>query len=437
MDICVIGSGYVGLVTGSCLADSGNNVTCLDIDTEKINLLKKGEVGIYEPGLSNIVKRNFEAKRLKFTTDYKKAIESSTIIFLAVSTPPNEDGSANLEYIKNAATELSNYITNYKIIVTKSTVPVGTTLMIKDLIKSKTNHEFDVASNPEFLKEGSAVNDFMFPDRIVVGVESPKAEKILKELYEPFIRREDRLVCVDIQSSEISKYASNAMLATRISFINEIANLCEKVGANIGSVRRIMSQDQRIGRHFIFPGLGYGGSCFPKDIKALINIAMNNSINLEICTAVDSVNNLQREKFFKKIKNHFEDLTDKRFAVWGLSFKPNTDDIREAPSIDIINNLISNGALVNAHDPVASLKFKELFSENIEFFSDNYETLDGCDALIINTEWSEYRQPDFAKIKKLLKNPVIFDGRNLYDEQKLADLGFFYSNVGFHPSNVD
>ena len=437
MDICVIGSGYVGLVTGSCLADSGNNVTCLDIDTEKINLLKKGEVGIYEPGLSNIVKRNFEAKRLKFTTDYKKAIESSTIIFLAVSTPPNEDGSANLEYIKNAATELSNYITNYKIIVTKSTVPVGTTLMIKDLIKSKTNHEFDVASNPEFLKEGSAVNDFMFPDRIVVGVESAKAEKILKELYEPFIRREDRLVCVDIQSSEISKYASNAMLATRISFINEIANLCEKVGANIGSVRRIMSQDQRIGRHFIFPGLGYGGSCFPKDIKALINIAMNNSINLEICTAVDSVNNLQREKFFKKIKNHFEDLTDKRFAVWGLSFKPNTDDIREAPSIDIINNLISNGALVNAHDPVASLKFKELFSENIEYFSDNYETLDGCDALIINTEWSEYRQPDFAKIKKLLKNPVIFDGRNLYDEQKLADLGFFYSNVGFHPSNVD
>ena len=437
MDICVIGSGYVGLVTGSCLADSGNNVTCLDIDTEKINLLKKGEVGIYEPGLSNIVKRNFEAKRLKFTTDYKKAIESSTIIFLAVSTPPNEDGSANLEYIKNAATELSNYITNYKIIVTKSTVPVGTTLMIKDLIKSKTNHEFDVASNPEFLKEGSAVNDLMFPDRIVVGVESVKAEKILKELYEPFIRREDRLVCVDIQSSEISKYASNAMLATRISFINEIANLCEKVGANIGSVRRIMSQDQRIGRHFIFPGLGDGGSCFPKDIKALINIAMNNSINLEICTAVDSVNNLQREKFFKKIKNHFQDLTDKRFAVWGLSFKPNTDDIREAPSIDIVNNLISNGALVNAHDPVASLKFKELFSENIEFFSDNYETLDGCDALIINTEWSEYRQPDFAKIKKLLKNPVIFDGRNLYDEQKLADLGFFYSNVGFHPSNVD
>jgi len=435
MDICVIGSGYVGLVTGSCLADGGNNVVCLDIDKNKIKLLKKGEVGIYEPGLSDIVERNFEANRLKFTTNYKEAVENAEIIFLAVPTPSNSDGSANLDYIKNAAIELSKYINNYKIIVTKSTVPVGTTYLIKDLIKSQTDNEFDVASNPEFLKEGSAINDFMFPDRVVIGVESPKAEKMLKELYEPFMRKEDRLICVDIQSSEISKYASNAMLATRISFINEIANLCEKVGASISSVRRIMSQDQRIGKHFIFPGLGYGGSCFPKDIKALIGIAKENEIDLELCRAVDNVNNLQRQKFFEKIKNYFKDLKNKKFAIWGLSFKPNTDDIREAPSIDIINNLIRFGAKINAHDPVAIKNFKELFNENIEYFSDNYDTLKDCDALIINTEWSEYRQPDFNRIKKLLKNPIIFDGRNLYDERKLSDLDFFYSNIGFHPND--
>jgi len=435
MNICVIGSGYVGLVTGSCLADGGNNVVCLDIDKNKIKLLKKGEVGIYEPGLSDIVERNFKANRLKFTTNYKEAVENAEIIFLAVPTPSNSDGSANLDYIKNAAIELSKYINNYKIIVTKSTVPVGTTYLIKDLIKSQTDNEFDVASNPEFLKEGSAINDFMFPDRVVIGVESPKAEKMLKELYEPFMRKEDRLICVDIQSSEISKYASNAMLATRISFINEIANLCEKVGASISSVRRIMSQDQRIGKHFIFPGLGYGGSCFPKDIKALIGIAKENEIDLELCRAVDNVNNLQRQKFFEKIKNYFKDLKNKKFAIWGLSFKPNTDDIREAPSIDIINNLIRFGAKINAHDPVAIKNFKELFNENIEYFSDNYDTLKDCDALIINTEWSEYRQPDFNRIKKLLKNPIIFDGRNLYDERKLSDLDFFYSNIGFHPND--
>ena len=435
MNICVIGSGYVGLVTGSCLADSGNHVICLDIDKEKIDSLKKGNVGIYEPGLSDIVERNIKGNRLKFTTNYKEAVESSTIIFLAVSTPPNKDGSANLDYIKSAATELSKYINSYKIIVTKSTIPVGTTLLLKNLIQSKTKEEFDVASNPEFLKEGSAVNDFKFPDRIVIGVESSKAEKILKELYEPFMRREDRLICVDIQSSEISKYASNAMLATRISFMNEIANLCEKVGANVGSVRRIMSQDQRIGKHFIFPGLGYGGSCFPKDIKALINIAKVNSVDLQLCKAVDSVNILQRKIFFEKINNYFDNLEKKKFAVWGLSFKPNTDDIREAPSVEIIQNLIKSGSIINAHDPAASDNFSKVVNENINFFNDNYEALDGCDALIINTEWSEYRQPDFNKIKELLKNPVIFDGRNLYNEQKLSDMGFFYSNVGSHPLN--
>ena len=435
MNICVIGSGYVGLVTGSCFANCGNNVTCLDIDKNRIKSLKKGKIDIYEPGLSDIVERNFNAKRLKFTTNYKEAIENAEIIFLAVSTPPNSDGSANLDYIKNATMELSKYINNYKIIVTKSTVPIGTTHLIKNLIKSQTDKEFDVASNPEFLKEGSAINDFMFPDRIVIGVESIKAEKILKELYEPFMRKEDKLVSVDIQSSEISKYACNAMLATRISFINEIANLCEEVGANITSVRRIMSQDQRIGRHFIFPGLGYGGSCFPKDIKALIGIAKENKVDLSICEAVNNVNDQQRQRFFNKIKDYFKDLNNKRFAIWGLSFKPNTDDIREAPSIDIIKNLIHDGAKINAHDPVAIGNFKELIKDDIDYFSNSYDTLKGCDALIIHTEWNEYRQPNFNRIKKLLKNPIIFDGRNLYNEQKLSDLGFFYTNIGFYPSD--
>mgnify|MGYP001379548053 CR=1 FL=1 len=435
MNICVIGSGYVGLVTGSCLADSGNNVICLDIDKSKISSLKKGKIGIYEPGLSSVVERNVKSNRLKFTTDYKSAIESSEIIFLAVPTPPNEDGSANLEYIKKAAGQLSSHMNSYKIIVTKSTVPVGTTSMVKDLIRSKTNQEFDVASNPEFLKEGSAINDFMFPDRIVIGVESPKAEKKLKELYEPFTRKEFRLVVVDIRSSELSKYASNAMLATRISFINEIANLCEKVGADIESVRKIMSEDKRIGKHFIFPGLGYGGSCFPKDVKSLIDIGKQNLTEMKVCSAVDNVNANQRVNFLAKIDKYFDGLKNRKFALWGLSFKPNTDDIREAPSIDIAKSLIDSGANVYAHDPVASDNFKELFSNSIVFSDDNYKILKDCDALIINTEWSEYKQPDFEKIKSLLRTPVIFDGRNLYNKQKMSDLGFFYSNIGFYPED--
>ena len=435
MNICIIGSGYVGLVTGSCLADSGNNVICLDIDQSKIADLKEGKVGIYEPGLSSVVERNIRSNRLQFTTDYKSAIESSEIIFLAVSTPPNKDGSANLNYIKSASTELSKYINSYKLIVTKSTVPVGTTHLVKDLISGNTNQEFDVASNPEFLKEGSALNDFMYPDRIVVGVESAKAEKKLKELYEPFIRKEFRLVVVDIKSSELSKYASNAMLATRISFINEIANLCEKVGADIESVRKIMSEDKRIGRHFIFPGLGYGGSCFPKDVKSLIDIGKQNSAKMELCSAVDNVNANQRINFFKKIEQYFGDLKNKKFALWGLSFKPNTDDIREAPSIDIARFLLGAGARLVAHDPVAVNNFSDLFSDSITFSDDNYSILKDCDALIINTEWSEYKQPDFNRIKNLLKSPVIFDGRNLYNKQKMKDIGFYYSNIGFQPEN--
>ena len=435
MNICVIGTGYVGLVTGSCLSDSGNNVTCLDIDESKINSLKEGKVGIYEPGLENIVLRNYNAKRLKFTTNYKDAIEGSNIIFLAVSTPPKDDGSADLTYIKNAAKELAKYIEDYKVIVTKSTVPVGTTHLIKDIISAITDVEFDVASNPEFLKEGSAVNDFMFPDRIVVGVETQKSEQMLRDLYEPFLRKEDRLIFVDIKSSEVSKYASNSMLATRISFMNEMANLCEKVGADIGSVRKIMSQDKRIGKEFLYPGLGYGGSCFPKDIKAIIDVGRQNGIEMDLCSSVDKVNMNQRNKFFDKIQNYFKDLKGLKFAVWGLSFKPNTDDLREAPSVDIINKLLQHGAQISVNDPASMENFKDIFNDKVEYFENNFDALDDADCLVINTEWSIYRQPDFANMKKRMKRHIIFDGRNLYNHEKLKQFGFYYTNIGYSPEN--
>tara|TARA_B100000676_G_scaffold41748_3_gene39745 strand:- start:3474 stop:4784 length:1311 start_codon:yes stop_codon:yes gene_type:complete len=435
MNICIIGTGYVGLVTGSCLADSGNNVICIDIDNHKIEQLKNGIIGIYEPGLENIVKRNYDAGRLSFTTEYSEAIEKSKIIFLAVSTPPKEDGSADLTFIKNASLKLAEYINNYKVIVTKSTVPVGTTNMLKDIISSKTDKQFDVASNPEFLKEGSAVNDFMFPDRIVVGVESKKSEQILRDLYEPFLRKEDRLIFVDIKSSEVSKYASNSMLATRISFMNEMANLCEKVGADISNVRKIMSHDKRIGKEFLYPGLGYGGSCFPKDVKAIIEVGKNFGVPMDLCSSVDKVNNLQREIFFNKIKEYFKDLKGLNISIWGLSFKPNTDDIREAPSINVINNLLDNGANISVNDPVAMDNFKKVFGDKIKYSENNYDILENSDCLVINTEWSVYRQPDFDLIKKKMKKPIIFDGRNLYNPQKLKSLGFYYSNVGFTPDN--
>ena len=359
MNICIIGTGYVGLVTGSCLADSGNDVTCLDIDKSKIESLKNGEVGIYEPGLEEIVNRNYKEGRLSFTTNYKEAIEKSRIIFLAVSTPPKEDGSADLSYILSASKELAKNINGYKVIVTKSTVPVGTTNKIKEVISELTDESFDVASNPEFLKEGSAVNDFMFPDRIVVGVDSLKAESILRDLYEPFLRKEDRLIFVDIKSSEVSKYASNSMLATRISFMNEMANLCEKVGADISNVRKIMSQDKRIGKEFLYPGLGYGGSCFPKDVKAIIDVGKKNNLEMNLCSAVDKVNISQRFNFFNKIKTFFGTLEGKTCAIWGLSFKPNTDDIREAPSVDIVQKLIDEKVNINANDPVAMDNFEK------------------------------------------------------------------------------
>ena len=354
---------------------------------------------------------------------------------MAVSTPPKEDGSADLSYILNASKELAKNINGYKVIVTKSTVPVGTTNKIKEVISELTDESFDVASNPEFLKEGSAVNDFMFPDRIVVGVDSLKAESILRDLYEPFLRKEDRLIFVDIKSSEVSKYASNSMLATRISFMNEMANLCEKVGADISNVRKIMSQDKRIGKEFLYPGLGYGGSCFPKDVKAIIDVGKKNNLEMNLCSAVDKVNISQRFNFFNKIKTFFGTLEGKTCAIWGLSFKPNTDDIREAPSVDIVQKLIDEKVNINANDPVAMNNFKKRFGKKIKYFKNNYAALKDVDFLVINTEWSIYRQPNFDLIKKNMKSPIIFDGRNLYNKIKLKELGFYYSNVGYIPSD--
>ncbi|MCH8014555.1 MAG: UDP-glucose/GDP-mannose dehydrogenase family protein [Candidatus Dadabacteria bacterium] len=431
MNISVIGTGYVGLVTGACLAGSGNNVICVDIDEEKINSLKEGRVTFYEPGLEDIVKKNLKEERLHFTTDLDYAIKNSFIVLIAVGTPPNGDGSADTSAVINVANSIGKSLDDYKVIVTKSTVPVGTTEMIRDEIKKVTDIKFDVASNPEFLKEGSAVEDFMKPDRVLIGVDNESTSQILKELYAPFMRSMDRALVVSIRSSELAKYTANAMLATRISFMNEIANLSELLGANISEVRVAIGSDDRIGRHFLFPGIGYGGSCFPKDVKALINTASEFGYELQVCKAADEVNTKQRELFWLKIENYFEGhLQEKRFSVWGISFKPKTDDIREAPSIYIIDKLLLAGALVTVHDPAAMDNAKAHFGNKVDYAKSNYEACEGADALVINTEWNEYRQPDFIKIKELMNGKVIFDGRNLYKPDTLKDLGLKYFGVG-------
>ncbi|MCZ6528483.1 MAG: UDP-glucose/GDP-mannose dehydrogenase family protein [Candidatus Dadabacteria bacterium] len=431
MNISVIGTGYVGLVTGACLAGSGNNVICVDIDEEKINSLKEGRVTFYEPGLEDIVKKNLKEERLLFTTDLDYAIKNSSVVLIAVGTPSNGDGSADTSAVINVANSIGKSLDDYKVIVTKSTVPVGTTEMIRDEIKKVTDIKFDVASNPEFLKEGSAVEDFMKPDRVLIGVDNESTSQILKELYAPFMRSMDRALVVSIRSSELAKYTANAMLATRISFMNEIANLSELLGANISEVRVAIGSDDRIGRHFLFPGIGYGGSCFPKDVKALINTASEFGYELKVCKAADEVNTKQRELFWLKIENYFEGhLQEKRFSVWGISFKPKTDDIREAPSIYIIDKLLSAGALVTVHDPVAMGNAKAHFGNKVDYAQSNYEACEGADALVINTEWNEYRQPDFIKIKELMNGKVIFDGRNLYKPDTLKDLGLKYFGVG-------
>lgn len=431
MNICVIGTGYVGLVTGACFAESGNNVICVDVDEKKIGSLKNGKVHFYEPGLEELVQKNSKEGRLCFTTILQEALQKSSIIFIAVGTPPNDDGSANIEAILNAAKSIGKFLDSYKIIVTKSTVPVGTTEIIRGAIKENTKIEFDVASNPEFLKEGAAIEDFMKPDRIVVGVDKDSVAAIFKELYAPFVRTSNPVIIVSIKSAELAKYAANAMLATRISFMNEMANLCELTGADVSEVRAVIGADSRIGRSFLFPGIGYGGSCFPKDVKALTKIAEKYNYKLKICAAADEVNAAQKEKFWQKIETFFNGkLAGKKIGVWGLSFKPKTDDLREAPSLFIIDKLFSGGAIVRVHDPVAMDKAREYFGDKAEYAKSNYDACFEADALIIHTEWNEYRQPDFKKMKKLMKSRVIFDGRNIYNPKKLKELGFKYFGVG-------
>jgi UDPglucose 6-dehydrogenase len=427
----MVGVGYVGLVTGTCLAESGNEVVCVDNDARKIALLKKGKVPIYEPGLEILIARNVKEKRLIFTTDLARGVKESPIVFIAVGTPPSDDGASDLSQVFAVAREIGRTMKTYKIVVTKSTVPVGTAEKVKSIIAQATKHSFDMVSNPEFLKEGAAIEDFMKPDRIILGVEKPAVEEAMKELYAPFVRTGNPILTMDIRSAEMTKYAANAMLATRISFMNELANLCEAAGADINAVRSGIGSDPRIGSSFLFPGVGYGGSCFPKDVQAMIKTAEEHRHRLKILPAVDATNQKQKVLLAEKVIKRFKkNLKGKTIAVWGLSFKPNTDDMREAPSITIINALLKYGATIKAYDPVATTSAKKVFKDTIHYAKDNYTLLKGADALTVITEWNEFRRPDFEKMLKLMKSPIIFDGRNIYSPQKLKAMGFEYYGIG-------
>ena len=431
MHITVIGTGYVGLVAGACFADMGNDVICVDNNKQKLEQLEKGIIPIYEPGLEELVKSNTLEKRLTFSSDLDSAVKASEVCFIAVGTPQGEDGSADLQYVLGVAEEIAKAMNGYKVIVDKSTVPVGTAEKVAEIIKANTIHPFDVVSNPEFLKQGNAVDDFSSPDRVVIGSNSERATKIMQEIYSPFFRTGNRVVVMDVKSAEMTKYAANSFLATKISFMNEIANLCEKVGADAEMVRVGMSTDSRIGNKFLFPGLGYGGSCFPKDVKALIKTGVDNGCEMNIIKAADEANKKQRINFLDKITKHFgEDLTGKTFAVWGLAFKPKTDDLREAPSITIINDLLKRGAKVKAFDPKAMDTAKFYFKDTITYLDSAYEALEGADALLLLTEWNEFRRPDFERVKSLLKQPVIFDGRNQYNSERVREKGFNYYSIG-------
>jgi len=430
MNLTVIGTGYVGLVAGTCFAETGNDVVCVDIDEEKIAMLKSGKVPIYEPGLEEIVRRNAEDQRLSFTNELGSAVKKSEIIFIAVGTPQSATGHANLSYVEATARSIGKAMNGFKIIVTKSTVPVGTADLIKGWLSEETRQPFAVASNPEFMKEGAAVEDFMKPDRVVLGGDNPEALETLKELYEPFLRTGNPILVMDSRSAEMSKYAANAMLATKISFINEIACLCEELRADVSEVRRAISLDRRIGPHFIFPGVGYGGSCFPKDIRAMISMAGDNRA-MPLLTAVEQVNERQKGRLFDKVKNHFgDDLSRLTFAIWGLAFKPRTDDMRDAPSIVVIKALLDAGSRVQAFDPEAMEEARKIFGDRIQYTHRNYDALHGAAALLILTEWNEFRRPDFTRIKSLLKQPVIFGGRNIFDPADLRKLGFTYYSIG-------
>lgn len=431
MNICVIGTGYVGLVAGACLADMGNNVICVDNNEEKISQLKNGIIPIYEPGLDELVKSNVLEARLDFSTDLKTAVEKSLVCFIAVGTPQGEDGSADLQYVFNVAKSIAKSMNDYKVIVDKSTVPVGTAEKVSEIIKENTNYDFDVVSNPEFLKQGNAVNDFLSPDRVVIGSNSDKATQIMQEIYAPFFRTGNRVIVMDVKSAEMTKYAANSFLAVKISYANEIANLCEKVGADAEMVRIGMTTDSRIGNKFLFPGLGYGGSCFPKDVKALIKTGAENGCDMSIIQSADETNKKQRTLFVDKITKKFGDnLAGKTFAVWGLAFKPKTNDMREAPAITIINNLLKLGAKINAYDPKATEEAKFYFKDTITYVKSSYEALENADALLLLTEWNEFRRPDFDKMKNLLKTPIIFDGRNQYNKERLQSRGFECIQIG-------
>ena len=437
MKISVVGTGYVGLVTGTCLAEVGMEITCVDVNKEKIEGLKKGIMPIFEPGLEEMVIRNYRRERLMFTTNLAESIDGAEVVFIAVGTPPGEDGSADLKYVLAVADEIGRTMKDYLVIVTKSTVPVGTAKKVKKAVADAlaargANIPFDVASNPEFLKEGAAIDDFMRPDRIVVGTDSERAQEILSKLYKPFTLNGHPVIFMDIPSAEMTKYAANAMLATRISFMNDIANLCELAGADVNMVRKGIGTDPRIGTKFLYSGIGYGGSCFPKDVKALIKTGKELGHELKILEAVEEVNEAQKEKMFEKIIGHYkENIEGKKFALWGLSFKPNTDDMREAPSLVLIEKLLKHGAQVVAYDPVAMNEAKKHYlGDSIEYAKDEYEALTDADAMILVTEWTVFRAPSFKVIKKLLKEPVIFDGRNIYDRRELRENGFIYYGIG-------
>lgn len=431
MDIAVVGTGYVGLVTGTCLSETGHNVVCVDKDEHKIEKLKEGEVPIYEPRLNDLIKRNVRKKRLSFTTDLAGAIGPAEVVFIAVGTPQDEDGSADLSHVLTVAKQIGAALTGPLIVATKSTVPVGTGEKVKAAIQSVTDIDIDVVSNPEFLKEGAAVDDFMKPDRIVIGTESDHAREVMTDLYAPFQRTSNRIVFMDIRSAEMTKYAANAMLATRISFMNEIANLCETVGADVSRVRLGIGSDPRIGSSFLFPGCGFGGSCFPKDIRALMKTSQEAGSPLTLLNAVDKINENQKNRLIEKIVARFgEDLTGLKFGIWGLAFKPQTDDMREAPSITIINGLLQRGAKISATDPEAAQTAREVFGDRIEITEDPYQCLEGADALVVVTEWNEFRRPNFKKIKELLKQPYVFDGRNLFEPKNMNKMGLNYDCIG-------
>ena len=430
MKIAVVGSGYVGLVVGACLAENGNDVICVDSDAGKIRSLKRGRVPIYEPGLEELVSRNQSEKRLMFSTALPRAVRASQIIFIAVGTPAGEDGSADLKHVINVAKELARAMNGYKVIVTKSTVPPGTAARLREVVRRETTHPFSIVSNPEFLKQGAAIDDFMRPDRVVIGAEDPRGAELMRALYAPFTRTGAPVIVMDCASAELSKYAANAMLATRVSFMNEIANVCEEFEANVDQVRRAVAADRRIGPAFLFPGVGYGGSCFPKDVKALAKLSRDEGYRCQILEAVEAVNRAQKSRLVDKLQAHFKSLKGKTIALWGLAFKPRTDDMREAPSIEVVKGVLAHGGRVVAYDPQAERTARKVLDKRVGYASSAYEALKGADGLAIVTEWNEFREPDFGRMRSLMRSPVIFDGRNLFTKDQMRAEGFTYYSIG-------